>query len=158
MRIPNVCVLIVAGTFAGSAVATDDGALTIQLNAVNGSGQTGTAKLIPEGETTKIVIEMANPRSGIAQPTRIHLGTCEELDPAAKWSLDAVKEGQSETVLSVPLKTILAQKAAINVHKSVIDSGVYVACGDLPAADRSETAEPAESKADRGEGAAPTGS
>lgn len=157
MRIPSVCMLVVAGAF-GSAVAADDAPVTIQLNAVNGSGQTGTAKLIPEGENTKIVIEMANPRSGIAQPTRIHLGSCDALDPAAKWSLDAVKEGQSETLLAVPLKTILAAKAAINVHKSVIDSGVYVACGNLPVAERAESAAPAESKADGGEAAARTGS
>lgn len=156
MRIPSVPMLIVAGAFAGPAMAADDGVVTIQLKAVNDSNQTGVATLIPEGETTKILIEMTNPRSGIAQPTRIHLGTCDELNPAAKWPLDAVKEGKSETLLSVPLQTILGQKAAINVHKSVIDSGVYVACGDLPALSDGGGA-PAEADA-RGDGAAAAGS
>lgn len=65
--------------------------------------------------------------SQAAQPAHIHLGRCDALDPAPKWQLEAVKEGQSETLLDVPLDTILKETVAVNVHKSVSEASVNVA-------------------------------
>jgi hypothetical protein len=122
--------LVLTLALATPAFALDD-TVTVQLDALNGSEQTGTATLQPEGDGTKVILELSNARGGIAQPAHIHLGRCDELDPAAKWHLEAVKEGVSETLLPVPLRTILEENVAINVHKSVIDADVYVACGNI---------------------------
>jgi hypothetical protein len=125
----NVLVLILAGAFASPAFALDD-TVTVQLEALGDSGQTGTATLLPEGDKTKVVIHLTG-GGGVAQPAHIHLGRCDNLDPAPKWQLEAVREGQSETLLDVPLDTILKENVAINVHKSVSEASVYVACGNI---------------------------
>lgn len=126
----NLLMLILAGALAGPAFALDD-TVTVQLGAQNDSGQTGTATLLPEGDKTKVVIHLSGGNGDVAQPTHIHLGRCDNLDPAPRWPLEPVKEGQSETLLDVPLDTILEQNVAINVHKSESEASVYVACGNI---------------------------
>jgi hypothetical protein len=124
--------LLLAGLFTGPALALDD-AITVKLGAQNNSGQTGSATLMPEGKQTKVVIDLANAPGGVAQPAHIHLGTCDNLNKAPKWPLEAVKDGRSVTMLPVVLDTILGEKAAINVHKSAAEVQIYVACGNIVA-------------------------
>jgi len=129
-------ILLLAGLFSDAALAFDASAtvknvVTVKLDAQNDSGQTGTATLLPEGDKTKVVIELSNVPEGVAQPTHIHLGQCDNLDKAPKWPLEAVKDGQSTTVIPVSLDTILQDKTAINIHKSAAEVQVYVACGNI---------------------------
>lgn len=124
--------LLLAGLLAGPALALDD-TVSVKLGAQNDSGQSGSATLIPEGNQTKVVIELSNAPAGTAQPAHIHLGSCDKLNKAPKWPLEAVKDGRSVTMLPVALDTILAERAAINVHKSAAEVQVYVACGNIVA-------------------------
>lgn len=124
--------LLLAGLLAGPALALDD-AVSVKLGAQNNSGQSGSATLMPEGKQTRVVIDLANAPGGVAQPAHIHLGNCDKLDKAPKWPLEAVKDGRSVTLLPVALDTILAEKSAINVHKSAAEIQVYVACGNIVA-------------------------
>lgn len=126
----TIGILMLAGAFSNTALALDD-AVGVKLEAQNNSGQNGTATLMPEGNKTKVVIRIPNMPAGVSQPAHIHLGTCDNLDKAPKWSLQPVKDGQSVTVLAVPLDTILKDKTAINVHKSAAEAQVYVACGNI---------------------------
>ena len=48
-------ILMLAGLFAEPALALDD-VVTVQLEAQNDSGETGTATLLPQGDKTKVVI------------------------------------------------------------------------------------------------------
>ena len=130
MRRTTLAVLFV-GFFAVPALAAKEMPLTINLGAQNNSGENGTATLTPEGHKTKVVIEMSNAPAGVAQPAHIHEGTCDKLDKAPKWKLEPVKDGKSTTMVPVPLKTIMKNKTAINVHKSPAEIQVYVACGDI---------------------------
>src|SRR5512139_380460 len=123
-------ILMLAGLFAEPALALDD-VVTVQLEAQNDSGETGTATLLPQGDKTKVVILLSNAPAGVAQPAHIHLGQCDNLDKAPKWKLEAVKDGQSTTVVPVSLDTILKDKAAINIHKSAAEVQVYVSCGNI---------------------------
>lgn len=123
-------ILMLAGLFSNAALALDD-VITIQLAAQNNSGQTGSATLTPEGDKTKVVILLTHAPSGVAQPAHIHLGTCDKLDKAPKWKLEAVKDGRSTTVVPVSLDTILKEKTAINIHKSAEEIQVYVSCGNI---------------------------
>ena len=128
-----VVVLLFSGLFANAALAAHD-VVTIKLDAQNHSGETGTATLTPEGDKTKVVIELSNGPKGVAQPAHIHMGTCDKLDKAPKWKLEAVKDGKSVTLVPVSLETILKDKTAINVHKSAAEIQVYVSCGNITAA------------------------
>lgn len=130
MRRTTLAVLFV-GFFAVPALAAKEMPLTINLGAQNNSGENGTATLTPEGHKTKVVIELSNAPAGVAQPAHIHEGTCDKLDKAPKWKLEPVKDGKSTTMVPVPLKTIMKNKTAINVHKSAAEIQVYVACGDI---------------------------
>lgn len=124
--------LLLAGLLAGPALALDN-AVSVKLDAQNDSGQSGSATLLPEGKQTKIVIDLLNAPAGVAQPAHIHLGSCGKLNKSPKWPLEPVKDGRSVTLLPVALDTILAEKAAINVHKSAAEVQVYVSCGNIVA-------------------------
>lgn len=129
MRKP-LMILLLAGLFSNVALALDD-VVTVKLEAQNNSGQNGVATLLPEGDKTKVVIEIPNMPAGVAQPAHIHLGSCDKLDKAPKWALEAVKDGRSVTVVPVSLETILEDRTAINVHKSAAEAQIYVSCGNI---------------------------
>lgn len=123
-------ILLLAGLAADAALALDD-AVTVKLEAQNGSGQTGTATLFPQGDKTRVVIEVLNAPTGVAQPAHIHLGSCDKLDKAPKWPLEALKDGRSITLVPASIDTILKDRTAINIHKSAAEVQVYVACGNI---------------------------
>ena len=125
-----VMILLLAGLFADAALALDN-AISVQLDAQSNSGQSGSGILVPEGDQTKVVIELSNVPAGVAQPAHIHRGSCDALDKAPKWSLKAVTDGRSVSVIPVPLNALLKERMAINIHKSTIETQVYVACGDI---------------------------
>jgi hypothetical protein len=126
----TLMILLLTGLFGNAALALDD-VVSVTLEAQNNSGQSGVATLMPEGNTTKVVIEIPNMPAGVAQPAHIHLGRCDNLDKAPKWNLEPVKGGRSVTVVPVPLDTILKERTAINVHKSAAEAQIYVACGNI---------------------------
>lgn len=126
----TIQILLLAGLFSNAALALDD-TITVKLEAQNNSGQNGTATLIPEGNKTKVTIEIPNAPPGVAQPAHIHLGRCDNLDKAPKWNLEPVKGGRSVTMVPVSLETILKDKTAINIHKSAAEAQVYVSCGNI---------------------------
>ena len=125
-----VMILMLAGLSGTPALALDD-VISVTLDALNDSGQTGSATLLPEGKQTRVVIELSNGAAGVAQPAHIHLGRCDNLDKAPRYPLEAVKEGRSVTVLDVSMDTILKQRSAINIHKSAAEIQTYVACGNI---------------------------
>ena len=105
--------------------------MTVRLEAQNNSGQSGSATLFPEGDKTRVVIELLNAPPGVAQPAHIHLGSCDKLDKAPKWPLEEVKNGRSVTVVAASIDTILKGTSAINIHKSAADIQTYVSCGNI---------------------------
>lgn len=125
-----IMILLLTGLFSDAVLALDD-VVTVKLEAQNNSGQNGVATLLPEGNKTKVVIEIPNAPTGVAQPAHIHLGSCDKLDKAPKWNLEAVKGGRSVTMVPVPLDAILKDKTAINIHKSAAEAQIYVSCGNI---------------------------
>lgn len=91
--------------------------------------------------------------AAVAMPSHIHNGTCATLDPnplypladlvfpsdsgeamaspVAAGSATAIPSAHSTTIVEASLADILAAEHAINVHKSAVEAGVYVACGDI---------------------------
>jgi hypothetical protein len=106
------------------------GGLKVQLQEQNFSGEAGTATLTSQGKKTRVVIEMAS-YAGNAQPAHIHKGTCLSLDPTPAYPLNNVVKGGSTTVVPISLSALLKGKYAINMHRSVKQLKIYVACGDI---------------------------
>jgi hypothetical protein len=116
------------GGEGGEAGASDE--LTVELAEQNGSRESGTATLNPDGDATRVVIELQNGTSE-PQPAHIHPGSCADLDPKPKYGLANVVDGKSETTVDAPLSDLKAGAFAINVHKSAAEVQTYVSCGDL---------------------------
>jgi hypothetical protein len=125
-----ILILMLGGLFSNTTQALDD-TVTVKLDAQNNSGQNGTATLTPQGNKTRVVIEIPNAPTDVAQPAHIHMGRCDKLDKAPKWNLEAVKGGRSVTMVPVSLDTILKDQTAINIHKSAAEAQVYVSCGNI---------------------------
>lgn len=115
---------------AAAATSAADKAVTVPIKAQNGSGETGSATLTPQGDKTKVEVTLSGAPAS-AQPAHIHEGSCAKLDPKPKYPLENVTDGKSSTVLPVSVSALTAGGYAINVHKSAEDLKTYVACGDI---------------------------
>jgi len=103
--------------------------LTVPLKALNGSGESGRA-ILRDTKAGLVVMLTLTGGKGI-QPAHIHKGSCAKLDPKPWYPLKNVINGKSST--TIPGVTIgeIIGKSAINVHKSLKEIPVYVACGDV---------------------------
>ena len=120
---------------AGHAAGSAGKPVTIKLDAQNNSGESGTAKLTPVGDSkTKVQISLKGAPKGVAQPAHFHEGGCASLNPKPKLGLATIKNGKSTTTVPVSLKELTSGNLAINVHKSTDDLQTYVACGDVKTA------------------------
>src|SRR5262245_5924875 len=130
--------LLIAGLFAGAALAQSGDkmakSVSVKIGAQNKSGESGTAKLIPEGDQTKVEISLKGAPKGVAQPAHVHEGSCAQLDPKPKYPLSNVVDGKSTTTIPVKLADLQGGHLAINVHKSGEDVKTYVACGEIKGA------------------------
>lgn len=112
-----------------SMMASD---VVVHLSAQNSSGQSGTATLKSEGNSTRVILEVGNAPANVAQPAHVHLSSCATIG-GVKYPLDSLVNGRSETLLAISLDDLTSQEQlSINVHKSAAEASVYVACGDLP--------------------------
>jgi hypothetical protein len=106
--------------------------IVVKLNAVGGSGESGTATLdqLVGGAGTSVKLSLHG-GTAAPQPSHIHVGTCGSNGPI-KWPLKSVVEGKSSTVVSASLSVIMATGTYINVHKSPKDLATIVSCGNIP--------------------------
>ena len=109
----------------------DAKSVTVRLAQQNKSGESGTARLTPAGDKTKVEISLKGAPKGVAQPAHVHEGTCAKLDPKPKYGLENVVDGKSTTEVPASIQTLTAGKLAINVHKSADEAKTYVACGNI---------------------------
>ena len=142
MRLPLTVVLVSGLAMSGLAFAQDKEksakkksdapkSVTVKLSQQNKSGESGTAKLTPMGDKTKVEISLKGAPKGVSQPAHVHEGTCAKLDPKPKYGLSNVVDGKSTTEVPADIKTLRGGNLAINVHKSAEEAKVYVACGDI---------------------------
>lgn len=125
----TICAALALGGTAYSAGAKT---LTVQMKALNGSGENGTAVLTQESDGVHIALALKNGPKDTPQPTHIHIGTCGNIKKAPEYALNNTVDGKGEsTVKGVKLSDLMAGKYAINVHKSGDDLGTYVSCGNI---------------------------
>ena len=120
--------LTIAALSFGPAFADNGQTAVVTLNALNGSGENGTATLRAQGSKTVVVIKLAN-GSGIEQPAHFHVGTCDKYQPRPLYALEDVVNGQSTTTLNVPIDKLTGGDLIVNVHKSYADIATQAACG-----------------------------
>ena len=101
-------------------VNSDD--VYVMLAEQNASGESGTARLIPLGKRTKVVLDLTGP-AATRQQAHIHAGSCDRLDPRSAYALSEVKSGTSTTTLDAKLTTLRRGSFAIDVHD--------LACGEI---------------------------
>lgn len=112
--------------------AEGEGRVSASLSEQNDSNESGTVTLTEEDGKTRVVLAVSGQPAGVAQPAHIHAGTCASIG-AVVYPLTLVVDGRSETLLSVPLDTVLsaATELSVNVHMSELELGTYVACADI---------------------------
>lgn len=117
---------------SGSSVPADSAASApIQLQAQNGSGETGQATLRQSGADVVVTLKLQGATAD-AQPAHIHAGTCAKLNPVPKYPLQSITNGTSVTTLkNLSIAQLTAEPYAINVHRSANDLPSYVACGNI---------------------------
>jgi len=103
----------------------------VTMNAQNGSGESGSAKLTAKGSQTLVVIKLKGEKAGASQPAHIHPGSCAKLNPVPKYPLSPVVGGVSSTLVAAPIATLTNGHYAINVHASAANLKLYVSCGDI---------------------------
>ena len=114
--------------------------VTVQLAQQNNSGQSGTAVLTADGNTTRVVLDLANSPAG-PQPAHIHTGACPDVGGVV-YPLEFPQNGKSTSTINQPLSALQTGSFAINVHKSPQESSIYVACGNIAAAPGAQAAAP----------------
>ena len=94
----------------------------------------GKAVLELYPEFSAVSVRIKTGPTGVPQPVNIHRGTCADLGPVA-FALRDMAGGVSQTVLKdVAGSALQTGNYAIAVQQSEVKPGVYVACGDIPAA------------------------
>lgn len=107
--------------------------ITLSLATQNNSGESGIATLTAlDNGKTKVELKLNGTLKDIVQPAHIHKGSCANLG-SVLYPLTFPVNGLSETILDVDLNAGILDKLplALNVHKSVSEAGIYVACGDI---------------------------
>ena len=138
-----VVVMATAGGGAGfgyPAAAQDEqnrDRASVTFTELNDSGLSGAAELAARRQRTEVFMRI----NGVVgeNPTHIHTGTCEDLDPDPKYPLNNVElnttelVGTSDSVVDVPLDELLATPHLILIHKSAEELNTYYACGNIVA-------------------------
>jgi hypothetical protein len=129
----GACLTAIALIAIPSVIHASGKHLTVTMNALNGSGQSGTATIArASGGHITVTIDLNGEPASASEPAHIHPGTCANLNPVPKAVLSPVVDGRSVTTLPSP--TSSTGHRAIVVHKgSGADMKTYVACGDIPA-------------------------
>lgn len=104
---------------------------TVSLAEQNGSGQSGEVVLTRVDDSTTRVEISISAKGMEPQPAHVHTGSCQDLDPNPAYPLEDVVDGSSTTEVDASLDNLRDGAYAVNVHKSVPEAAVYVACGDI---------------------------
>lgn len=118
------------GDEEGAAAGSDE--LKLTLSEQGDSGQSGTATLTADGDSTRIVVELSEP-PGPPQPSHVHSGTCDDIG-AVVQPLESVDDGRAESVVRMGLDELRRGGLIVHAHKSEAESKVSVACAEIPEA------------------------
>ncbi len=133
-RTGRASLAIALAAFALTGCGSKDGPsgdVTLVLSETAGSGASGTAALIADGEQTLVVIEIDGEPLSESEPAHIHEGTCDELTPESAFGLQNVSDGRSATTVDVSLDALTSGTYAIDLHSSDRASATPTSCGNI---------------------------
>ena len=137
MKITTLLAVALVTLTLAACGGDDDGgggdAISVSLVPSGDASQFGTATLTPDGEQTRVVVDIDSPVSN-SQPAHIHDGTCDNLTAEPAYGLPNVVDGRSEATVDVALETLTSGTYAINLHLSDDDLATYTSCGEIVAA------------------------
>ncbi|MCH7736887.1 MAG: CHRD domain-containing protein [Chloroflexi bacterium] len=100
--------------------------ITIALNELNGSGQSGSVTLSSTGQQTELALSAT---SGISDLAHIHNGSCQSLGGVVH-GLSGTLSSSSSTTVDATLDSLIAGSYAVNLHANG-NPGLYTSCGDI---------------------------
>ena len=115
--------------------------LTIALDELNDSGQSGWATLSSRGNDLEIVSHL-HEGTMTSGAVHIHEGQCESLAGVANPLSSFVDRTSSTLIAGLSLDSLMTGGFAINAHNAD-DPGTYTACGNIPADPMDPMMEPA---------------
>ena len=117
---------------ASSAMAPAGKVITINLGALNASGQTGTATLTERGTQTQVELTLSSGARN-TELVHIHTGQCGATLGGVAEGLTSFAggSGASSTVVNATLASLQDGDHAINSHDAA-DLTIYTACGNIP--------------------------
>lgn len=137
MKVFGYCIALIAIAavayvfFIKSLAIPEPAELIVTLSEQNNSTEYGTAVLTEKDGKAIVTLELLGAPADTIQPAHIHEGTCASLG-APRYQLKFPINGASETQIDVSLARLMRElPLAINVHKSVAEPTIYVACGDI---------------------------
>ncbi len=109
----------------------------VTMNAVGGSGVTGQAQFMAQGQAQTMVTINLTGQGSTTHSGHIHTGTCDApgavVVPLQDVTL-ANGAGSSSTTIQVPLATVMNGQHIVAYHAgSGADAGAPVVCGAIPA-------------------------
>jgi hypothetical protein len=121
-----------AGTYTSCGnISMESDSVTLALNEMNASGQTGWASLNAKGGQTEVVVSLAE---GVVDTelVHIHTGQCGDTLGGVVHSLSSFTSGfgGSVTMVGATLASLRNGGFAINSHKAG-EAGVYTTCGNI---------------------------
>ncbi|MEK7778102.1 MAG: plastocyanin/azurin family copper-binding protein, partial [Chloroflexota bacterium] len=103
-------------------------AITVPLQELNSSGQSGVATLVAVGDKTAVAVYAT---AEVSELNHIHSGTCAVVGPVVHPFPNMVG-GITATELNAKLDTLQTGGFAIRLHKKGAPA-IYTACGNIPA-------------------------
>jgi hypothetical protein len=109
------------------------GTVTVSMNAINGSGVSGTARIDDQGNASTVTVELQHVPSG-AHAGHVHLGSCAQqgvivfglnpITPDAAGNGSAITNGVSDV--------FIGPGYSIEYHVALDPPGDPIACADIP--------------------------
>ena len=133
----NLAAAIGCAAFVGlaaSAGRTDPPAsasVTVQMNQLNGSGQTGTATLTQIGDKVSVSVHINGEPASASEPAHVHFGRCPVIKAIPAYNVGPIVGGKAANVVDLNWKEINSGKYVLNVHESASQLGNYVSCGNI---------------------------
>lgn len=120
---------VLSAPSAFTAVGTPSARIVVQMKALNGSGENGTAVLTQFRKAALVVITLQN-KARNSEPAHIHAGTCPRPARDPVIALNDAVSGTSKTFLpGVRINSLLHD--SVVVHKSLAKISTYVSCGNI---------------------------
>lgn len=124
------------GAAAGAPATVSTATWTANINAMGGSGITGSALVRPTSGGASATVSISGAPANSTLPWHVHSGTCGSgggvVGAASAYTPLAVgADGKATSTATITAALDTGAKYHVNVHKSATDMGTIVACGDL---------------------------